>query len=770
MRTLTGSCDCLPHLLRALVAGFLYLVPACSVGLDRDDTMAVTESDSGYSILLNDQPVATFSLPELLGLGTPVVEINDAADIWQHVHMRWEVSHDTAQDELAIQFELSVAPDFWWSPHLTPEDGYVVGQHVFRSPALIVQEGAVTLAIVPDLDVVGQQPGNPWFLDYDATNGRMWLGMVETEIPEHVLFRKKPGMQIAAGTVELSFYVTAYYDRGEVRNPWSKVARFLWSNWAKPLYDAGEPTPPRLEDYARHTYAWAFDGWGEFVWQEFDLEGVRVGAPQFIVNISQSPNYPGEWYQREFLSIWNQAWFSSLRSASGLYRYARSLGDEELLRKARLTKELALAAPMDDGLFPSVIRTDNETLVVNGSEVQRPLGWERAYWTSSNRSPRDHGITTDWYHILDASWTALLMLRWHEELEQDERLLDYASTYADRLISLQDSDGFFPGWLHPETQQPGPVMNQTPETSMSVSFLLKLAEITGNGDYYDAALHAMDAVLEEIVPEGRWEDFETYWSCCRWGRDRYLGKKIERNAMFKQNTFSMFWTAEALLYSYRATGDFQYLLWGQRTLDELSMAQQVWQPPFIYVPALGGFGVMNSDGEWNDSRETLFAELFLEYFRETGIQDYFERGISALKSGFFMMYCPENATVKEMWEKVYPWFGPEDYGFTMENYGHGGRTSPEGEGMGVFTIYDWGNGAAAEATMRILDHYGDAYIDRERGIGFGIDGVTVSRSGQSWQLLNNSEDSRLLRVVFEDGSFDEQSVDASATLQLPARR
>jgi hypothetical protein len=49
----------------------------------------------------------------------------------------------------------------------------------------------------------------------------------------------------------------------------------------------------------------------------------------------------------------------------------------------------------------------------------------------------------------------------------------------------------------------------------------------------------------------------------------------------------------------------------------------------------------------------------------------------------------------------------------MENYGHGGRTSAEGEGMGVFTIYDWGNGAAAEAAMRILDHYGPLVV-RER--------------------------------------------------------
>lgn len=42
----------------------------------------------------------------------------------------------------------------------------------------------------------------------------------------------------------------------------------------------------------------------------------------------------------------------------------------------------------------------------------------------------------------------------------------------------------------------------------------------------------------------------------------------------------------------------------------------------------------------------------------------------------------------------------------MENYGHAGHTSPESEGMGEFTIYDWGNGAAAEAYNRILDKFG----------------------------------------------------------------
>ena len=64
----------------------------------------------------------------------------------------------------------------------------------------------------------------------------------------------------------------------------------------------------------------------------------------------------------------------------------------------------------------------------------------------------------------------------------------------------------------------------------------------------------------------------------------------------------MFWTAEALLECYRLTSNKEYLDYGQRTLDELLMTQASWQPPYMYVNVLGGFGVLNADGEWNDSR------------------------------------------------------------------------------------------------------------------------------------------------------------------------
>ena len=725
----------------------------------------VTQGDPWYVISRAGEAVARFRVPTL-GDGLECrVTVTDAGDDWQRVSMKWDVTNRVQQDELAVAFSLLFEPDFHWMPHLAPREGYVVGQHVFRSPAMITARGPTVFAIVPDLDQVGQRAGNPWFMDTDAPANTCWLGMTLTDIPVHVGFIKKPGMVFDPGTVELAFFVTAYQDKDDVVNPWRRVADLLWSRWARPLYDKGEPGRVPMDTYVRHTYDWAFDGWKHAVWQEFDLDGQRVGAPQFIVNVSQSPNYKGPWFQREFLSIWNQAWFSSLRSASGLARWARRTGDADLEEKADLTKALALAAPMKDGIFPAVIRTNNIEIEVDGRKVRRPEPWSKAYWTNSNRSPRNHGVSSDWYHILDASWTCLLMLRWYDEIDPDPRLLDYARTYADKLITLQDDKGFFPGWLHPETLEPAKIMSQTPESAMSATFLFELAGIAEKPDYRRAAIRAIDALLVDVVPTGRWEDYETYWSCCGFGNRDMVGRKFERNNMYKQNNLSMFWTAEALLAAWRDTGNKKYLQWGRRTLDELSMCQQVWHPKFIYVPALGGFGVMNFDGEWNDSRECLFAELFMDYYRETGDPCLFERGVSAMKSSFIMMYCPENPKQKQQWEKAHPHFGPEDYGFTMENYGHGGRTNAQGGGIGVFTIYDWGNGAASEARNRIHDHFGDVYIDRERNRGFGIDSVVVKMRSGAIDLTDLAGTARNIKVIYEDGSSQTLRLEGTASVE-----
>ena len=628
-----------------------------------------------------------------------------------HALITLDLPREVQQDDWQVTITPAFQPVFHWAPHLTPTDKNIIDQHIFRTPAMIFSnEIDRVLTVIPDPDILKKGAPVRWYMDMDAEKNVFTLGMSDNHIPTHVLYERKPGAVYPAGKVQFGFYLLKSSDKQEVRNPFRKPLAFFWKNWGHDLYTAGNPLKGDLTPYVEHTYNWAFNSWAKSVWQEFPLDGKQVGAPVFIVNTTQSPNYPGMVNEREFRSIWNQAWFSSLRSASGLYRYAKRTDNADLMKKANMTKELALSFPQKQGFFHGLIATEMERTEIEGRRYNRSKGWDAYYWGNSNRNPYTNDARQSPFHILDMSWTALLMLRWYDELEKDPRLLQYAETFAKALIARQDAKGYFPGWLDLENLQPMDHLNDSPETSMSVTFLLKLAQLTGDKTYREAALKAMNVVLAEIVPVGRWEDFETYWSCCRVGFPQWVGKKVERNNMYKQCTFSMFWTAEALFECYLDTKDPKYLEWGRRTLDELLMAQSSWQPPYIYVNGLGGFGVMNADGEWNDSRESLFAEIILQYGKLLDFPEYKERGVSALRASFSMMYCPENPITKSQWEKVWPFFGKEDYGFTMENYGHGGSTSPEGEGMGEFTIYDWGNGAAAEAFNRIADKFGLDYI------------------------------------------------------------
>lgn len=641
---------------------------------------------------------------------SPEVSYTEISPGITKVHISINVSDTLVLNDWQVNITPAFHPDFHWAPHLTPSEDHIIAQHVFRAPALILSDRKKQLTIIPDIELLNRSLALDWYMDMDAQKNRITLGRSLAEVAEHVLFKKREGNTYTPGKFTFGFYILAFDNEGRQNNPFRRPLAFFWEHWGAKHFAKGEPISGNMEAYVKHSYDWAFRSWGEQVWQEFEIEGKKVGAPTFIVNVTQSPNYPGKINEREFRSVWNQVWFSSLRSASGLYRYARRTEDKVLLDKANLTKELALSYPKKKGFFYGLIGTEMETVEIDGRKYQRSKGWESSYWGNSNRNPYTWDARQSPFHLLDMSWTALLMLRWYEELEQDVRLLEYAEDYAQSLLSVQLDEGFFPGWLDLETLQPMAHLNDSPESAMSVTFLLTLYRITHKEIYKISALKAMDAVLKKVIPDGRWEDFETYWSCSRVGAEDWVGEKVVRNDMHKQNNFSMFWTAEALLACYQNTKQLKYLDAGQRTLDELLMTQATWQPHFIPIKALGGFGVMNADGEWNDARQSLFAELIIQYGKELKQEEYIKRGLSALRASFVMMYCPENPDTKQQWESAWPFFGKEDYGFMMENYGHGGETNAKGLGIGEFTIYDWGNGAAAEAYNRIVDHYGLNFI------------------------------------------------------------
>lgn len=615
-------------------------------------------------------------------------------------------------------------PRHVWVPHVTPEPGFVIADHSLRAPAMVFADGRVALALIPDVDDLRriQESGLRTWLDYDHPTRTITAAVGQYRIGGfHVGYLAAP-TAYRGRQAELRLHVLTSTRAEDLQNPYRMASRHLWERWGHAGYEAGGSQRAPFLKYSEYVTRWAFEpepkGWGDTVWQELTLNGKRVGAPAFIVDVAQHPSVPLErrrW--REQRSIWNQAWFSTQRCANGLLRYARRIGSVELERRARMMTAVALAAPQTDGLFPSVLTAGG-----GGYSLYKDSpGWEKARWTNSDRRPP--GVSPDAVHILDAAFTARLLLEWSELVEGADRreAREYVERFADRLVRLQLPSGAFPGWVEPDGRQPA-TLREGPESAMAVTLLLEL----GKREHREAARKGLAYLENGPVREARWEDFETYFSCSRWGSDR-VGRKVTRTGVYKSNTFSPFWCAEAFLAAHRTLKEKRWLALGRRCLDELSLYQQVWDPPTIPAPCHGGFGVMNADGEWNDARQSLFAPLYLEYYRETGDAEYFERGVSALRASFVMLFCPENAQVYEAYRKAHPFFGPESYGFMMENIAHGG---PGPAAIGPFTIFTWGNGAALAAAATVFDRYGDVYFDPRRKQAFGIDGVRAEVRGR----------------------------------------
>lgn len=574
------------------------------------------------------------------------------------------------------------SPDQLWLPHLTPAAGYVIGDAVFRAPAIVLADGARAIAYVPDLDDVRDAQGFRAWLDYDHPRRLLTFAAGAYRVEGHVFYVREP-LAGAGQPVRMRLHVLESAEPADVENPYGMAARFLWERWGHRGFErAGRPPRP-LAPLMDHVVRWAFaSGWTESVWQPVTLaSGLDAGAPVFIVDVSRHPSVPPaarKW--REPRSIWNQAWFSTQRCANGLLRHARRIGSADLERRARAMTEIALAAPQTDGLFPSVLRAEGE-----GPEPEATT-WR---WTSSDRRPP--GVSGDACHLVDAAFTARMLREWHA-LTGDERARAHVDRFADRLARLQRPSGAFPGWVDPDGAIPEHVpdaLAEGPESAMSVSLLFELGAT-------ERALAGLP-FLEEIARAGRWEDFETFYSCAPWGTP---GERVERNGVYKQNTLSIAWCAEAFLRAYRATRAPRHLRLARRCVDELSLYQAVWDPPFLPAPAHGGFGVMNADSEWNDARQSLFALLYLDLARETGDAELLERGISAVRASFDMLYAPENPALVRAYEARFPFFGPETYGFMMENQGHGSA-----DPIGTFTIFTWGNGSALATAATVRDLY-----------------------------------------------------------------
>jgi hypothetical protein len=583
-----------------------------------------------------------------------------------------------------------------WLPHLAPLPGDVIGDRVFRSPAVVLATRALALALVVDVDDVAAAQGWRALLDYDQSRRRLTLAAGAYRVEGHVRFVREP-LACAAEHVRLRLHVVASRRRADRDNPYGLGARFVWERWGRPRLPKRALGHARISRALSHIVRWAFDGpWSETVWQSFALDGEPMGAPVFIVDVAQHPSVPAaERRWREPLSIWNQAWFSTQRCANGLYRLARQRRSRALRERAQAMTAIALAAPERDGLFPSVLTTGPRPPYARAGDTP---SWALARWAHSDRRPPS--ASPEACHIADAATTARALLEWHA-LTGDGRALARARAFAARLVRLQRRSGAFPGWVEPNGRVT-PDLAESAESAVGASLLFEMLS-AGHGEpaWRAVALRAV-AFLETRVARADWQDFETWWSCCPPLPGERPGRVVARNGVGRQSTLAMFWTAEALLAAFVATRRRRFLRLARRVVDELSLYQAVWDPPFLPAPAHGGFGVMNADSEWNDARQSLFAPLYLELYRATGDAELRERGIAALGAAFSLLYCPENARVARAYERQFPSFGHESYGFMAENQGHGA-----GAPLGSFTIFTWGPGSALAALATVRDRFGD---------------------------------------------------------------
>ena len=597
--------------------------------------------------------------------------------------------------------------DFVFTPQLRPEKDQVIADHTFRSPAFILQEGNAAGAVVPSLaSIDGKNRPLRAGADLQVDGLRRPLisfGLMNwRRTKAHVFYVHADTMRsrVPAGEIGYEFFVYVNAAAPE-RKAYRDVVRFLWDRYGRRNFQA--PGGPQAEPFASYIHK----AWYEFV-PSVALDTTLDGVPVTLLRqrrLAWSNDLP----LAADNDSWFNIWFNALRTAYGMHLYGTERGDTALTRRAERVVNLALLAPHGAGLAPTIFYLDSA-----GGHWVADQAWGGI----------DSGRYLPMFHN---TWTALWMLRWSDRLPaRRSDLVASAMRIADFLVAQQRPSGVVPSWYDPVTGEPHPVFREeNAETAGAALLFAECAIRTAEPRYRMAAERGVRYVLREIVPDRKWFDFETFFSCSR----KPLGFYDSVTHQNPQNTLSMQMAAEACARLFALSGDTLVRDEGSAILDYLCLYQQVWSPQWLSHPLFGGFGVQNTDGEWSDSRQGYFALTLLEYYDLTGRREYFERGVAALRAMFSLFESPASPR-------------------TAENYGHGAYDALAG-----VTGLHWGTGSSVTSIHLVAVKYGDAYINLKDGWGAGIDGCRITTVATDpdtvrFTLVDNVAVRRSIRVTF----------------------
>ncbi len=603
--------------------------------------------------------------------------------------------------------------DFVFTPQLRPEREHVIADHTFRSPALMVQKDGYFAALVPDVhtfdgkerviktvgDLQVETADKPFF-SFGLQN---WFPEPYRLRNTHVYYVAPDSLEptLRDTTVSYGFVLLLRAD-APPQAGFRDVVRYHWRESG--VNNIQHAKGPQAEPFSSYIHK----AWYEFL-PQIALEAEYKGQPVTLLRQARLA-WSNKLHKAADNDSWFNVWFNSLRTAYGMHLHGRNIGDQKLMQQAARVLNLALLAPQKEGIAPSIFYLDSTG----------------GHWIA------DHawgGISNGEYlPMFHNAWTSYWLLQWSDlASERQGDILHFTRAFADFLLSKQRSSGVIPSWFHPQTLEPAAELrDENAETAGAGLFLAEFYKRTREAKYLDAAERCMKHIFERVVPERKWFDFETFFSCSR----KPLGFFDSYTQQQPQNTLSMHQAAEACYELYAITGNSLYKEKGIEIVDYLCLYQQVWSPRWLSCELFGGFGVQNTDAEWSDSRQGYFAVTLMKYYEMTGEREYFERGVAALRAMFSLFESPTSPR-------------------TAENYAH----SAFDQLAGVTGIH-WGTGSSVVSIHLITQQYGDAYVNVKGRWGVGIDGcripsVKVKGSSIDVAILDNVALPRTIRVKFD---------------------
>ncbi|MDA2929532.1 hypothetical protein MYX84_06230 [Acidobacteria bacterium AH-259-O06] len=643
------------------------------------------------------------------------------------------------------------APDFTHAPCLKRAPDNVLGDRVFHSPVAVVQKGQPFAALVPDLDLINSQVvyakgarpiqgsrgfrvpidperiSMPTALDLELKSGMtssplLSYGFIDFITEQHVFWRHENQKgafvrELSSNRLRYGFDLLIGATAPEYRG-YQTVSRYLWKRYGAQYFAKPRPQAMPFTEYARVCYPASFAYQGDMpqdtkrysqslpynpedsgplqTWLEFELNGRPVGGLRAT---------PSQWYY----DIQFMAWWNGVRDALGMYFWGKQ-SDPSLVDKARRIVNLALEAPQDQGIFPAVFRFSEKRWM--GCYWKFPDNYD-PHWNfpqswQPEAIPRTWDFNSDYYHVAAASKTGANLLRYLQLCEEEPRILPYLRRYGDLLVEHIDGKGSVPVWFTSDLR-PVKELAFNAEGGIHIWFLSELYAATGHSKYLGGAKRIAQFLVENVLPEQRWYDFETFYSCGRKPenfRDQYTGQ-------WPRCTLSMIWAIDGFASLYQQTRKSAYLDIAQAVADYAAFYQSVWQPHFIVTAyAFGGFTSQNSDAEWLDMRQSGFAEALVRLGQLTSRQDYLERGIAALRASFALINHPRHIENNIFSTPNYP------LGLSAENIDHEGLPQ-----LPLRSGPDWGEVGALAAAATITQALGGAYIDTAKRVAVGVDGL-----------------------------------------------